>query len=323
MGNTPAGAGKISSPARTTHPLGEHPRRRGEDIVLGEPRPDYSGTPPQARGRLQGGALVFLALGNTPAGAGKMTSPGCNGTNLGEHPRRRGEDNVINRVQVPPRGTPPQARGRSGLGRHRRGVEGSTPAGAGKIKHSNIAGQTDLGTPPQARGRFPHPFAESLCEGNTPAGAGKTRRCSGAFTRSREHPRRRGEDAYAEITGEYPEGTPPQARGRFTLFVPNVERYGNTPAGAGKMSIHRGRPSCHWEHPRRRGEDCFMFSGAGTSGGNTPAGAGKIPPRCTKTDTIRGNTPAGAGKILLSVDNCSPKQQNSFTFDEVRIAGQG
>ena len=129
---TPAGAGKTISLSRERHMQRDHPRRCGENRRKSTAIWNFTGSPPQVRGKLPFWFRVFLPFRITPAGAGKTKPPNHNLTAYRDHPRRCGENKRLEPKFEHPRGSPPQVRGkrRDGIGlfRHDR----ITPAGAGK-----------------------------------------------------------------------------------------------------------------------------------------------------------------------------------------------
>ena len=74
-GITPACAGKTPTALSNRRGQGDHPRMRGEDMPNSIFSPTSLGSPPHARGRLFFVVVAVLAVGITPACAGKtMTS---------------------------------------------------------------------------------------------------------------------------------------------------------------------------------------------------------------------------------------------------------
>ena len=89
----------------------------------------------------------------------------------------------------------------------------------------------------------------------TPAGAGKTANHSGASSGVWDHPRRCGENIYAERMTPAQAGSPPQVRGKLlpVLFLGFFA--GITPAGAGKTVFRELDKRTNQDHPRRCGEN--------------------------------------------------------------------
>jgi len=170
--STPACAGRTRGPAprRGTGP--EHPRLRGENLLVPGVWNRRCGAPPPARGELWRVAGGFARWRSTPACAGRTRRSHRAVMGWPEHPRLRGEN-----VMCPPGGgaaggAPPPARGEredlaAALGRER-----STPACAGRTEsaplaaahsseHPRLRGEnqtvartfsTRYGAPPPARG---------------------------------------------------------------------------------------------------------------------------------------------------------------------------
>ena len=92
---TPAGAGKTAPGMRSGRPGWDHPRRCGENSpCLRIQRPE-TGSPPQVRGKPPEIYCVLPKVGITPAGAGK-TPCGLDRTNIAQdHPRRCGENLIV------------------------------------------------------------------------------------------------------------------------------------------------------------------------------------------------------------------------------------
>ena len=172
----------------------KHPRLRGEDgFESCQPRHTKE-TPPLTRGR-------------------RLPRRQCLPRRW-KHPRLRGEDGAFSwRCKAKPE-TPPLTRGRHLLGRLGRGVQGNTPAYAGKTdlksvterlegKHPRLRGEDRTAspillrtpeTPPLTRGRQAGVHFEPFFVGNTPAYAGKTPRTRREPKGTWKHPRLRGED---------------------------------------------------------------------------------------------------------------------------------
>ena len=132
-----------------------------------------------------------------------------------------------------------------------------TPAGAGKTKqfleritstqdHPRRCGENTaykssssyhLGSPPQVRGKPNDETSISAHTGITPAGAGKTCFFIERTSSQRDHPRRCGENATADPSAVGLLGSPPQVRGKHTVYFMSSDKPRITPAGAGKTII--------------------------------------------------------------------------------------
>src|SRR5262245_59348684 len=89
------------------------------------------------------------------------------------------------------------------------------------------------GSPPRARGAVARLFADHGPVGIIPACAGSSRSTTGLRTRSRDHPRVRGEQALLRLTLSPLVGSPPRARGAVGRAEQAAAQPGITPACAG------------------------------------------------------------------------------------------
>ena len=122
---------------------------------------------------------------------------------------------------------------------HSLGVEGNTPAYAGKTQEEKGRKLIYMGTPPRMRGK---PDAKAFWdsrERNTPAYAGKTKVPSTSWCALMEHPRVCGENAGESVWGDEALGTPPRMRGKRARASARGWLCGNTPAYAGKTLRHQ------------------------------------------------------------------------------------
>ena len=90
-GITPACAGKRRHPDRPLRRVRDHPRLRGEKIVVRTPHGSAEGSPPPARGKGASRPICVEAERITPACAGKRTDSPERSTRHPDHPRLRGE----------------------------------------------------------------------------------------------------------------------------------------------------------------------------------------------------------------------------------------
>ena len=131
-----------------------------------------------------------------------------------DHPRRCGENLAMRARCPPPRGSPPQVRGKRTIKFFAFGGRRITPAGAGKT-HRQVTGKlsardhprrcgenlltygynsSNMGSPPQVRGKRTCSFVMPAASRITPAGAGKTLSVRLAPSAFQDHPRRCGEN---------------------------------------------------------------------------------------------------------------------------------
>ena len=191
---TPACAGKTRSACPSSGLCPDHPRMRGEDTRLRADFPVGAGSPPHARGRLDGEFVPAALFGITPACAGKTYCKPVGVERVTDHPRMRGEDDKVELDELGFKGSPPHARGRPDSSVHVEVGRRITPACAGKTLTKRIMQGPRQGSPPHARGRRLCDEAHSDEARITPACAGKTSWIALHSSRSSDHPRMRGED---------------------------------------------------------------------------------------------------------------------------------
>ncbi len=153
-------------------------------------------------------------------------------------------------------GSPPLARGKALFIPSFVEARGITPACAGKRDlgatdssykrdHPRLRGEKLppqskherwQGSPPLARGKDDRITAVTQEPRITPACAGKSTMLHSIRQGSRDHPRLRGEKAYAGKAGADSVGSPPLARGKVTPAECGYVVFGITPACAGKST---------------------------------------------------------------------------------------
>ncbi len=172
---TPACAGKSWSFAANHLEYEDHPRMRGEkngfliNYCLRE------GSPPHARGKVTPLNDISLQFRITPACAGKRSAIRSEAKEATDHPRMRGEKISTISSDVPPKGSPPHARGKVAIGTPSCFLFGITPACAGKSCMSVPSVMSRMGSPPHARGKGQTAAFRFQRFGITPACAGKSR----------------------------------------------------------------------------------------------------------------------------------------------------
>ena len=199
VGITPAWARKsVSRRPRWTH-TGYHPRVGGEkSFILARTFPAL-GSPPHGRGK--GCTLLNGQRSDriTPAWAGKSAeSSGASGRER-DHPRVGGEKISFFFTGCSPRGSPPRGRGKGPFEADLCGVEGITPACAGKRSlglrrrtaaqdHPRVGGEKSyatrstiklLGSPPRGREKSFISSTVLSYQGSPPHGRGKVQQIPG------------------------------------------------------------------------------------------------------------------------------------------------
>ena len=231
------------------------------------------------------------------------------------HPRSRGENAG---TTVPPMvtvGSSPLTRGKHlGLRQHHQ-AGGLIPAHAGKTRstlcsttgrraHPRSRGENlvekpnvvaGLGSSPLTRGKRREGRHGLFARGLIPAHAGKTRSDHGRRNRSRAHPRSRGENRDRRGEPVDQGGSSPLTRGKHLCADAVAWDQGLIPAHAGKTASARGCSTDEWAHPRSRGENTAVTSGATMSVGSSPLTRGKRALAEAGGDELR-LIPAHAGK---------------------------
>ena len=232
-------------------------------------------------------------------------------------------------------GSPPHTRGKFFSSGTSLSVSGITPAYAGKTRrisrspagredHPRIRGEnvsnefartSSVGSPPHTRGKPPPEIEIILPLGITPAYAGKIAGLSGSFAGSWDHPRIRGENVFADTSSMLYPGSPPHTRGKCVCLLFCGDRLRITPAYAGKMRAGLPCVPVPGDHPRIRGENCWLISAAMKPWGSPPHTRGKSAVIMHEVFEER-ITPAYAGKIARSI--CARRRN----WDHPRIRGE-
>ena len=215
-GITPACAGGTRRPTATSRRQRDHPRMRGEHYNAGAQLMQGLGSPPHARGALQGSVQPGLRRGITPA---------CAGSTGRTAPRRRDA------------GITPACAGSTGWSRSRCRRVRDHPRMRGEHHATSMVADKTGGSPPHARGARLAGGDAEVHAGITPARAGSTRADRGRARVLRDHPRMRGEHPVSHSTTNSCPGSPPHARGApDRRRLPDRQR-GITPACAGSTPL--------------------------------------------------------------------------------------
>ena len=149
--NIPAHAGKTFTDSTVPARMSEHPRARGENVVLLSAGLRLVGTSPRTRGKPRPQRRNNIHRRNIPAHAGKTFLSVFLTIYYQEHPRARGENVTIEALEYLDVGTSPRTRGK----RHRTifttANNRNIPAHAGKTP-SLSSGDQFLPEHPRARG---------------------------------------------------------------------------------------------------------------------------------------------------------------------------
>ena len=152
-----------------------------------------------------------------------------------------------------------------------------------------------MGSPPHMRGKGGrHPGVLRL-GGITPAHAGKRTGERIQVSISRDHPRTCGEKLFVPIVSPSPVGSPPHMRGKVRMKLFPWEKFGITPAHAGKRQLLPPLIRLRRDHPRTCGEKNIWISLCSSFSGSPPHMRGKDHRHLLHAGQA-GITPAHAGK---------------------------
>ena len=214
--------------------VGDHPRLRGEKCFIRIASRISKGSPPLTRGKGHSVRPRYSPPRITPAYAGKRRKAGARTWRTGDHPRLRGEKPKPMPAPSARTGSPPLTRGKGRAVDRRACEHGITPAYAGKRwarhkfekyirdhprlrgeKQEDVrAGQKQKGSPPLTRGKVKNSRYFACDRRITPAYAGKRGDQEKTSTRSRDHPRLRGEKGTRTTATGQGRGSPPLTRGK-------------------------------------------------------------------------------------------------------------
>ena len=185
----------------------------------------------------------------------------------------------------------------------------------GEYKRTVVASLLSVGSPPLARG-IPFPIVWNVWTcGITPACAGNTILHRHCLPRLWDHPRLRGEYAYAEAEGICGQGSPPLARGIPLITADLIVHVGITPACAGNTRIEIASALHKRDHPRLRGEYPEKMGNSALLEGSPPLARG-IRALWGFCGLPHGITPACAGNTVTAV------KRSSRTQDHPRLRGE-
>ena len=341
---TPAYAGKSGSGSLEIAFSWDHPRVCGEKKPGGSDAVGLLGSPLRMRGKVFEVVFRVVAVGITPAYAGKSLLRPADFPQIWDHPRVCGEKLTLVSLNPLYGGSPPRMRGKAGAAKDGYVLGGITPAYAGKSlsrkdipcsrwdhprvcgeKRVIAAGMPDVtGSPPRMRGKAVRLAVLVGVGGITPAYAGKRDAARVLATPARDHPRVCGEKRALPALRVAALGSPPRMRGKVKIERKSQKRKRITPAYAGK----RGRPAARLsqcpDHPRVCGEKgvekwlektprgspprmrgkAFRSFFGMRKRGITPAYAGKSPALWRVPAPLSGSPPRMRGKAQCVCDAC-------------------
>ena len=314
IGITPACAGKRWFVLFRCAIVWDHPRVCGEKHASACTARAALRSPPRVRGKAAAARAGLVAVGITPACAGKRRlSSACTWQG----------------------GSPPRVRGKANSPFSRAITTWITPACAGKSPnwfysrlsgrdHPRVCGEKWLwrscfsapcGSPPRVRGKDLGAGVDCCRSGITPACAGKRMIIVPVGETHRDHPRVCGEKLpRRQFSGRY-EGSPPRVRGKEHKQEALMLSEGITPACAGKRRHPRRYLPTGRDHPRVCGEKNVEKLKTMWKVGSPPRVRGKEKFYLCNGPK-HGITPACAGKSVPVRSRVAP------AWDHPRVCGE-
>ena len=219
QGITPAYAGTTIHGSGSQFRTWDHPRLRGNYIPMCSAMTFSRGSPPLTRELLPPVHTLPYNVGITPAYAGTTNYCGRSTRSNQDHPRLRGNYLKTEKLLFSGLGSPPLTRELPSKSRQTASQDGITPAYAGTTfsvhgrrrthgDHPRLRGnylrrdhgrRSSRGSPPLTRELHTLPELSLCGSGITPAYAGTTQGKPGRNHRSWDHPRLRGNYAFAPV----------------------------------------------------------------------------------------------------------------------------
>ena len=255
-GLIPAHAGKTPRGSAKLRDARAHPRSRGENRAARDDCGQRVGSSPLTRGKHNGVTRLARDTGLIPAHAGKTPTGRQSTGGPGAHPRSRGENRRGVVRSLGSGGSSPLTRGKPDSYTIHRPQCRLIPAHAGKTR--GVAGpRTSQGAHPRSRGENPERVPVAMpargsspltrgklragleavgWAGLIPAHAGKTPVPGRQRSRSRAHPRSRGENVDGSGFEWQGQGSSPLTRGKLQTHDRPWRLHGLIPAHAGKTA---------------------------------------------------------------------------------------
>ena len=230
----PAYAGSTDDASRLCSRIEDHPRIRGEHLVIGDEKHNHRGSSPHTRGA-------------------RRTAVGCS-RRVGDHPRIRGEHHPSTLRRTHNDGSSPHTRGARFQEDVADRLSRIIPAYAGSTISPRPRTRSETGSSPHTRGAH---VTEIQAGGGVriiPAYAGSTYYPTCCRTTSADHPRIRGEHPPSGLWCPGRRGSSPHTRGARRRRPARARRPGIIPAYAGSTGRTARSTPRKPDHPRIRGE---------------------------------------------------------------------
>ena len=269
-GIIPAYAGSTAARGESRTTRSDHPRIRGEHRHKGEGAAFRTGSSPHTRGAREPAGLVRRERRIIPAYAGSTKRAALKSGDLKDHPRIRGEHDVLDCRPPATSGSSPHTRGAPPRKHSTIATSRIIPAYAGSTRRCRW-----LSCPgrdhPRIRGEHnqedPHPRRS---RGSSPHTRGAPTSSHWPVTLSRIIPAYAGSTAPLVAGPLAPMGSSPHTRG--ARGAEGVDRAVGRiiPAYAGSTGSTAVSGSATWDHPRIRGEHSHPTSKGLSSQGSSP-----------------------------------------------------
>ncbi len=253
LGIIPASAGSTPVFSPTTQGSRDHPRERGEHLLVAALLMPLAGSSPRARGALRSAMSWASYIRIIPASAGSTRSLSPPRQPRKDHPRERGEHSPPTGPRSRETGSSPRARGAHLRPQLLRGGDRIIPASAGSTgsrprqerpwwDHPRERGEHTRpppplrvrnGSSPRARGARGVGNVDERPERIIPASAGSTAPYALPYISVTDHPRERGEHCRKSVRTGVEVGSSPRARGAPMDEGVAVGNVGSSPRARG------------------------------------------------------------------------------------------
>ena len=271
------------------------------------------------RGKVLPYRRTVLAVGITPAYAGKRLPSLLFLALHWDHPRVCGEKTLLFLKWCSDTGSPPRMRGKVSIASRFVCCFEDHPRVCGEKLNALLVAGSLMGSPPRMRGKGIQPCNQWVRVGITPAYAGKRLCCRVGSRVTGDHPRVCGEKGVPHRGGTRCRGSPPRMRGKGKKGLKKSPRYGITPAYAGKSYGDAAPRSVCGDHPRVCGEKPWRSPAAPGTQGSPPRMRGKAASTAS-TSLKTGITPAYAGKSLGAARVAGTGQDHPRVCGEKAVA---
>ena len=308
-GIIPAYAGSTTPSTCSACPSADHPRIRGEHILLILSLSETAGSSPHTRGARGASDSIPVDRRIIPAYAGSTCMPEGSRKLTRDHPRIRGEHGWLRSTTDPAARIIPAYAGSTWRARALVSSGRDHPRIRGEHDVLNFQSCTFPGSSPHTRGAPDNSKGVDSSNRIIPAYAGSTQARATGVTMSRDHPRIRGEHLAECARDAAGLGSSPHTRGALTRVCAGRGWIRIIPAYAG--STGRKMSGMIWmrDHPRIRGEHQPHDQVADRRRGSSPHTRGALHQRHPLAPNLRiipayaGSTPGRVRPVPVGRDH--------------------